>query len=140
MSGTKICSGESFYGCAKAINVLMFLVGILLVYLIAIRVLDLVWAVVAASITALSPLAIQTSFFMPETMYFMAMMLSVLIALVASEKGTYWLWGILGITLGLTSLVKPHAIFLLPAFMAFTFLIEARRVGDAQRRKPMAHL
>ena len=140
MSFTKLCSGESFYGCAKAINVLMFLVGILLVYLIAIRVLNQVWAVVVASITALSPLAIQTSFFMPETMYFMAMMFSVWIALVASEKGTYWLWGLLGVTLGLTSLVKPHAIFLLPALMAFTLLIEARRVGDAKKRKLMATL
>ena len=140
MSSTKLCSGESFYGCAKAINVLLFLVGIFLVYLIAIRVLDLVWAVVVASITALSPLAIQTSFFMPETMYFMAMMFSVWIALVASEKGTYWLWGLLGVTLGLTSLVKPHGIFLLPALMAFTLLIEARRVGDAKKRKLMATL
>lgn len=140
MSGTKLCSGEGFYTCAKSINAVMFLVGILLVYLIAIKVLEWKLAIVATSVTALSPLAIQVSFFMPETMYFMIMTFSVWIALLASQKGSYWLWSLLGISLGLASLVKPHAIFLLPALMAFTYLIEARRPVETPRKKLLSSL
>lgn len=131
MSSTKFCSGDSFYTCAKSINALMFLVGILFVYAIAIKVLEAKWAVVATSITALSPLAIQVSYFMPETMYFLAMTITAWIAMVASEKGKMWLWGALGISLALTSFVKPHAIFLLPALMLFAYLIEARRADKS---------
>lgn len=125
MGGTKLC-GADFYGCTKAINTLVFAIGVLFTLLIAARYLSFSWAVFVASVTALSPLVIQTSFFMPETMYFTVMTISIWVALLASKKETWWLWGLAGVSLGLAALVKPHAIFILPALVVFAFLFEYR--------------
>jgi phosphoglycerol transferase len=126
MGLTQYCSPD-FYGCAKLINTVMFAVGILFTLLIAARLLSFGWAILVSSITALSPLVIQTSFFMPETMYFMAMTISLWSASWASSKGRLWSWVITGLILGMAALVKPHAIFLLPAFMLYASIIELRR-------------
>lgn len=134
MGATKLCSGDSFYTCAKFINTTMFLAALIFVYLIAIRLLDQLWSVVVTSITALSPLAIQVSFFMPETMYFMVMTITVWLALVASEQGKYSLWVSVGAVLGLASLVKPHAIFLLPAIAVFALMVEVRRAEGTLKK------
>lgn len=126
MGLTQNCSAD-FYGCAKFINVVMFVVGVSFTLLIAARLLAFGWAIFAASVTALSPLVIQTSFFMPETMYFMVMTMVLWLALLAAEKGLLWVWGVAGITLGMAALVKPHAIFLLPALIVYASIIELRR-------------
>lgn len=126
MSGTKVC-GVDFYSCTKAINTIVFVIGVLFTLLIAARYLSLGWAVFVASVTALSPLVIQTSFFMPEAMYFTVMTMSIWVTLLASKKGTWWLWGLAGMSLGLAALVKPHAIFILPAVVIFAFIVELRR-------------
>lgn len=126
MSGTKAC-GVDFYSCTKAINTIVFVIGVLFTLLIAARYLSLGWTVFVASITALSPLVIQTSFFMPEAMYFTVMTMSIWVTLLASKKGTWWLWGLAGMSLGLAALVKPHAIFILPAVVIFAFVVELRR-------------
>ena len=125
MGGTKLC-GADFYGCTKAINTLVFAIGVLFTLLIAARYLSFSWAVFVASVTALSPLVIQTSFFMPETMYFTVMTISIWVALLASKKGIWWLWALAGVTLGFAALVKPHAIFIVPAIVVFAFLVEYR--------------
>lgn len=126
MSGTKLC-GTEFYGCVKGINTAVFLVGVFFTLLIASRYLSFYGAVFVASVTALSPLAIQVSFFMPETMYFTVMTISIWFALKASDKSFWWLWICVGASLGLAALVKPHAIFLVPAFAVFAFLIDFKK-------------
>jgi phosphoglycerol transferase len=126
MGGTKFCGAE-FYGCVKGINSAVFLIGVFFTLLIASRYLSFYWAVFVASVTALSPLAIQVSFFMPETMYFTVMTISIWLALKVSDNSFWWLWGAVGVSLGLAALVKPHAIFLVPAFVVFAFLIDFRK-------------
>lgn len=126
MGGTKLC-GTEFYGCVKGINTAVFLIGVLFTLLIASRYLSFYGAVFVASVTALSPLAIQVSFFMPETMYFTVMTISIWFALKASDKSLWWLWISVGVSLGLAALVKPHAIFLVPAFAVFAFLIDFKK-------------
>lgn len=133
MSGTKLC-GTDFYGCTKGINTALFLIGVLFTLLIAAKFLTFNRAVFVASVTALSPLVIQTSFFMPETMYFTVMTISIWAALLASKRGTWWFWVVVGVSLGMAALVKPHAIFLVPALIVFAFLTEFRRTEGAIKR------
>jgi len=122
MSATNMC-GTDFYVCTKSINSVFFALTILFTFLIAARFLTFGWSVFVASVTALSPIAIPVSYFMPETMYFTAMTGVILVALLVAEKGKWQLWSLVGISLGLAALVKPHAIFMLPAFSIFAFMV-----------------
>jgi len=122
MSATNMC-GTEFYVCTKGINSVFFALAILFTFLIAARFLTFGWSVFVASVTALSPIAIPVSYFMPEIMYFAAMTGVVLVALWVADKGKWQLWSLVGISLGLAALVKPHAIFMLPAFTIFALVV-----------------
>jgi phosphoglycerol transferase len=122
MSATNFC-GTDFYVCTKSINSVSFALAILFTFLIASRYLTFGWAVFVASVTALSPIAIPVSYFMPEIMYFAAMTGVVLVALWAADKGKWQLWSLVGVSLGLAALIKPHAIFMLPAFTIFALVV-----------------
>ena len=122
MSATNMC-GNDFYVCTKSINSVFFALAILFTLLIAIRFLTFRWSVFVASVTALSPIAIPVSYFMPEIMYFAAMTGVVLVALWVTDKGKWQLWIFVGISLGLAALIKPHAIFMLPAFSIFSLVV-----------------
>jgi len=122
MSATNMC-GTDFYVCTKSINSVFFALAILFNFLIAARFLSFGWSVFVASVTALSPIAIPVSYFMPEIMYFAAMTGVVLVALWVADKGKWQLWSLVGVSLGLAALVKPHAIFMLPAFTIFALVV-----------------
>lgn len=122
--------GTEFYACTKSINSVFFLGTVLFTFLIAIRFLSFRWSVFVASVTALSPLAIPVSYFMPETMYFSMMTLTIWLTLVVSKKESWLLWGVSGLSLGATALVKPHAVFMLPAFVIFAFVFAYKKFSS----------
>ena len=126
MSFTNMC-GTDFYVCTKSINSVSFALAIIFTFLIAIRYLSFGWSVFVASVTALSPIAIPVSYFMPEIMYFAAMTGVVLLALWVADKNQWWLWSVTGLALGVAALVKPHAIFMLPAFTIFAFVVAYKK-------------
>lgn len=129
MGLTNYC-GDDFYSCTKSINSVFFIGTVLFVFLIASRFLTLRWSVFAASVSALSPVAISVSFFMPETMYFFMMTVTVWITLVVSTRDTILLWALPGLSLGATALVKPHAIFMLPAFALFALIYAYKKYSS----------
>ena len=129
MSATNMC-GTEFYACTKTINSFFFALTILFTFLIAARFLTFGWSVFVASVTALSPIAIPVSYFMPEIMYFAAMTGVVLVALWVSDKGKWQLWTLVGLSLGLAALVKPHAIFMLPAFVVFATVMSYKSASS----------
>ena len=121
MGITNTC-GDEFYSCTKTINSFFFIGTVLLTFLIALRFLTFRWSVFVASVTALSPIAIPVSYFMPETMYFSMMTLTIWLTLVVSKREKWLFWLVPGLSLGATALVKPHAVFMLPAFVIFAFI------------------
>lgn len=129
MGITNYC-GTEFYSCTKTINSFFFLGTVLFTLLIAIRFLTFRWSVFAASVTALSPIAVPVSYFMPETMYFSMMTLTIWLTLVVSKKENWLFWVVSGLSLGATALVKPHAVFMLPAFVFFAFLFAYKKSGS----------
>lgn len=122
--------GTEFYTCTKTINSFFFLSTVILTLLIALRFLSFRWSVFAASVTALSPVAIPVSYFMPEAMYFAMMTLTIWLTLVVSKRDALWLWILPGLVLGGTALVKPHAIFMLPAFTVFAFIFVYKKFSS----------
>lgn len=127
MSSTNVC-GTDFYVCTKSINSVFFALAIIFTFLIAIRYLTFGWSVFVASVAALSPIAIPVSYFMPEIMYFAAMTGVVLVALWVADQSNWWLWTLAGLSLGVAALVKPHAIFMLPAFAIFAFVVAYKKI------------
>ena len=130
MGLTNYC-GNDFYACTKSINSIFFLGTVLFTFLIALRFLSFRWSVFVASVTALSPIAIPVSYFMPETMYFSMMTLTIWLTLVVSQKKSWLLWSVSGLSLGATALVKPHAIFMLPAFIIFALIFAYKKFGGS---------
>ena len=129
MGLTNYC-GDEFYACTKAINSFFFIGTVIFTLLIALRFLSFRWSVFVASVTALSPIAIPVSYFMPETMYFSMMTMTIWLTLVASQKQNWLLWIVSGLSLGATALVKPHAVFMLPAFVVFAFIFAYKKAGS----------
>lgn len=126
MGFTNYC-GNDFYVCTKSINSVFFLGTVLFTFLIATRFLSFRWSIFVASVTALSPIAVPVSYFMPETMYFSMMTLTIWLTLVVSQKNSWLLWSISGLSLGATALVKPHAVFMVPAFVLFAFIFAYKK-------------
>jgi len=126
MGITNSC-GDEFYACTKTINSFFFMGTVLLTFLIALRFLAFRWSVFVASVVALSPIAIPVSYFMPETMYFSMMTLTIWLTLIVSKRESWSFWIVSGLSLGATALVKPHAVFMLPAFVIFAFIFAFKK-------------
>ena len=126
MGATNSC-GYEFYACTKTINSFFFMGTVLLTFLIALRFLTFRWSVFVASVTALSPIAIPVSYFMPETMYFSMMTLTIWLTLAVSKRESWIFWVVSGLSLGATALVKPHAVFMLPAFIVFAVVFAYKK-------------
>ncbi len=108
-SSTTLC-GDAFYTCAKSIN-LVFIVGFAVtLFAIALRFLPF-WVALGFFIaTMLSPTSIYASMYLPESMFFFLLGLTLYFVLKASENPSWRTWAYAGIPLALAGLVKPHAL------------------------------
>lgn len=132
-STTSAC-GDNFYQCAKGYNSVFFLITLLFIYLIAARIVGHAWAIVVATVSAVSPIHAYVAYFMPESMYMAFMMATIWVTLNAVRDGHWQRWLIAGSMLGLTALVKPHAFFALPAFLLVALIVSAREEGHSWKR------
>lgn len=107
-SGTNLC-GDSFYACAKVLNIVFFLGFVFTLFLVALRFLPFWGAYTFMISAALSPLSVYTSMFLPESMYFFFMGLVLIAVLTAMRAFTWQKWALVGVAIGISSLVKPHA-------------------------------
>lgn len=106
--GTNLC-GEAFYTCAKVFNLVFFLGFIFTIFLVALRFMPF-WAAYGFMIVAsLSPLSVYTSMFLPESMYMFFIGLVLVAVLYAIKEFKWQNWAVVGVTIGIASLVKPHA-------------------------------
>jgi phosphoglycerol transferase len=127
-SGTSSC-GAGFYDCGKSLNIIFFFLTLTFIFLIARRLLGTLWGAMIAVVAALSPVHVYVSYFMPEAMYFAFITATIYVATIAGQKHKFSWWMATGGMLGLSALVKPHAIFTVPAFVLFALLISLRSEG-----------
>lgn len=114
---TSIC-GAGWLECGKLINIIFYVSSIPLIYLIAKKITSKNNALIVAVLSMLSPISTYTSYFMPESMYFFFFWVLMLgLVGVDSLDATYRIL-LIAILLGLLSLIKPHAFFLIfPIFI-----------------------
>src|SRR5471030_2499534 len=111
---TNAC-GNAFLDCARGLNSILFLAAAPLLYAVARRVAAPLPACAVALLSVLGPLNAYTAYFMPEASYFFAFWLLTWCVLRFHDRPDAARAAGVGAALGALSLIKVHALFLLPA-------------------------
>ena len=115
--------GPGFLDCARILNAALLVGAAPFIYLIARHVCGRAVAAVLALASILAPVSSFTAYFMPETMYFFTFFAFAWAAL-ARTSAPPLAYGIAtGALLGLMTAIKVHALFLLPAHLAFILYV-----------------
>lgn len=120
-SSTNVC-GTEFYSCARLLNVFFVIVTSAFVFLIARRFLSFGASLFLAAMALVGPVSMYSAHFMPDSMFFAfsTAFIWLLIRLSSTELGLRQ-YLLIGISIGVVSLVKPHGLFLLAALPALVF-------------------
>lgn len=114
---TSAC-GPAFLDCARVLNVVLLVGAAPLIYLVGRPVAGRTAAMVVAVASVLAPFAGFTAYFMPEPLYFFGFWAMSWLVLQRGRAGIAF--GLqAGAVLGVLALVKVHALFLLPALLAY---------------------
>ena len=137
---TSMC-GPGFLDCARLFNCLFYVGAAPFLYQVARGVCSRGVAGAIVVLALLGPMNLLTAYFMPEAMYFMLFCVFAW-ATLRYRAAPPLAYGMLtGALLGLMSLVKPHALFLLPALLAFMgYLLWQGAPGAARRRAALRML
>jgi hypothetical protein len=123
--------GERFLEAVRLGNLAFLLGSATLLYATARRFASRPMAYAVAIASTLAPLNLYSAYFMPEMTYYFGFSLLTWIAL--TRAGWHWAVqaAVAGIVIGLMSLVKVHALFLLPGLCLFlAYRAWARPRGD----------
>jgi phosphoglycerol transferase len=134
--GLSSACGDGYLQCTRLLNAVLFVAAGPLIYRCARTVLAPRQAALVAVLSVLAPANSYTAYFMPEAMYFFGFWLFSYAALCGGERPV-WGYGLLtGVLLGLLSLIKVHALFLLPALLVY--IVAVYRSAAQPRWLPLA--
>ncbi len=127
--GTTSLFDYGFYTAAKVYN-LVFLVGFAAVVYFAARLIAKPGvSFVVAMIALVGPISAYASYFTPEMMFYFGCAVVIYFALRFHARTGYAKWALLGLGLGLVTLVKPHALFLAPPILAYIIYLAFKSEG-----------
>jgi phosphoglycerol transferase len=132
--GASNACGNAFLDCARGLNAVLFLGALPLIYAVARRVASEPVALLIALLTAISPINVYTTYFMPEASYFFVFWLLTWSTLRYCEQPDARRALALGVVFGMLSLIKVHALFLLPALLPVMLLGGWRAEGTTGTR------
>ncbi|CAN7216932.1 DUF7024 domain-containing protein [Massilia sp. LjRoot122] len=118
--------GPGFLDCVRIGNALFHVGAAPFLYLVARRVVPAPLACAVALLALLVPLNLYTTYFMPESMYFFGFAVLAWVAIAGAQWRSWTHALAAGAVLGLMSLIKVHAVFLLPALCLY--LVYAARL------------
>ena len=125
---TSIC-GDGFLDGARILNALFFVFATPFIYLTARRVCTRGIASIVVLLALLGPINSFTAYFMPEAFYFFSFWVLTWFILRLDSSSNLWSWCFSGILLGLSALIKPHSLLLLPAIVLYVFYISRKKEG-----------
>jgi len=111
--------GAGFLECVRLGNLAFYLAAVPFLYLIARRYMERHWAGAIALLSMLAPLNQYTAYFMPESTYYFGFCLLSWLMLARAHWPLPLLALAGGAVLGAMSLVKVHALFLVPALSLY---------------------
>jgi phosphoglycerol transferase len=121
--------GDEFLNSARILNTLFFVAAMPFIYLITRQVSTKRTASIVALLAALGPINTYTVYYMPEALYFFSFWLLTWFILRLDYTFDLRSWCFAGILLGLSSLIKPHALFLLPAIVVYILYVSRKKEG-----------
>lgn len=129
-SSTNVC-GYGFYSCGKVINVALLLCLGFIIYASTRLIAKPSLSLLMAALTCVGPIAVYASYFTPDMMFYLAMAIVIFIAIQLNLDSKWWMWLVLAATLAIASLVKPHALFAIPALIAYCLFLA---IGANQKK------
>lgn len=126
---TSFC-GLDYYYCTKGLNVFFTLAFSFIIYLTARKFAKPLVSLFVAILTFLGPLGSYASYFTPDSMFYFFASLLLYFTFQQSAKSNLFQWSVVGVLIGLASLIKPHAIFLIPAILIYVIVIYLKREGS----------
>lgn len=119
---TKTC-GVEFYSCARSLNAVFVIAGALVLYALAKHISGKKWLAALAGLAAIfGSYGTYTAYFMPEAIFNFLMILFYWALIRFGKSDNLLTWSGIGAILGIASLAKPHALFVVPALVIFIFL------------------
>ena len=136
-----LACGPDFYFCGKVLNLAFFGGFLAVLFLIAIRYLNYYLSAGLVIAFGLSPLSVYTSMYLPESLYFSLLGLTVYFVSRAISSDHLQDWLLAGTSLGLAALVKPHALLSLIPLAIFVALYSLeKRDGSRILRRSFSAL
>lgn len=132
---TSLC-GDGFLGCARVLNVFFFILATPFIYLIGRKITGEKTALLIAILSILGPINTYTAYFMPESLYFLSFWLFTYFALSIKKELSVSRWVFYGAIFGISALIKPHALFLVPALGIYLLVVQRQSVAE----KPVTFL
>ena len=121
-SVTKQC-GADFYSCARSLNAVFVIAGAIFIYVLAKYISGKKWlGALAATAAVLGSYGTYTAYFMPEAIFNFPMIVFYWALIRFGKTDNLLAWAGFGAILGIASLAKPHAFFVVPALVIFIFL------------------
>jgi phosphoglycerol transferase len=117
-SASNAC-GDGFLDCVRFGNVIFFAGAAPFIYLSARQVAGRGMAFAVTVLALLAPVNLYTALFMPEACYYFGFAVLAWVALTRTAWGWAGQGAAAGLVLGLMSLIKVHALFLLPGVCLF---------------------
>jgi phosphoglycerol transferase len=119
---TKTC-GPEFYSCARGINALFVVASGVVIYALAKYISGKKWVSAIVWLGCVfGSFGTYTAYFMPEAIFNFFMVLFFFGLIRLGNSGRVVVWAALGAVLGIASLAKPHALFVVPALVIYIFL------------------
>ena len=111
--------GENFLFCGRILNTLFFVATAPIIYFTAANYCSRTNAAWVAVLSLIAPFSLYVAFYMPESMFYLASWVFFWRVSRASVVSSNQNWALAGISLGLAALVKPHALFMVPALLLY---------------------
>ena len=122
--------GSNFLFCGRFLNTIFFVATAPLIYLTALNYCTPKNAAWTAVLSLFAPFSYYTALYMPESMFYFFCWVFIWRVSRAAITNNTWDWVLAGFTLGLLTLVKPHALFLIPSTVLYMFWL-SRQVNIA---------
>jgi phosphoglycerol transferase len=121
---TNIC-GDAFLSCARFINSVMYILAFPFLFKVSRQYMTRSLAIYISICALLLPINVYTAYFMPETLQFLLFWIFMYFLVVFSNDNDFKKSIAVGIILGLMSVVKPHALSLIPIAWIFFYLLSS---------------
>jgi phosphoglycerol transferase len=132
--------GYGFYTAAKVYNLFFLLLLSAVVYFAARLIAKPGVSFVVALLALVGPISAYASYFTPEMMFYFGCALVIYFSLRFHARTGLGKWALLGVGLGLVTLVKPHALFLAAPIFAYIIYLAFKGEGNRWLNAPVRAL